>query len=60
GPEPGVIRNWREFVSKSETGSFEKQFATIVRMGLALAGEDRSPGLDLISRGGIVAVKIEK
>ncbi|HEV3303492.1 MAG TPA: hypothetical protein VG055_27830 [Planctomycetaceae bacterium] len=63
GRELGEYRNWRAFISKSMKRSFQQnplEFLEIPRrMALALDGEKRSPGLDLISRGGTVAVKVE-
>ncbi len=57
GRKPGDFRNWRAFASKSLAGS---QFENFGRVALALAGESRPPGLDLISRDGTVAVKVAK
>jgi hypothetical protein len=58
GREQGEFHNWRAFVSKAAMNSIQTQFGITQRADLILADEMRSPGLDLVSRGGTVSVKV--
>ncbi len=56
--DAGAGRAWRGLKSaiKEEPGSF---FEAAARLAAVLQGKDRSPGFDLISRGGVVKVDVE-
>jgi hypothetical protein len=59
GREPSEFCNWRAFISKSAIAAWDKRFEVMHRPALVLAAENRSPGLDLISRGGTVTVNVK-
>lgn len=54
----GAARSWRG-VKSVRKGDREVFFGAADRVGAVLSGRDRSPGLDLISRGGVVVVRYE-
>jgi hypothetical protein len=52
----GQRRGWRGFERKSPTADRDSFFERFDRIPSALAGEERSEGLDLISRGGTIQI----
>lgn len=53
----GSRRNWRGLVSASDSPDPLALFHRMNRPEQVLAGEDRDPGLDLISRAGTIAIE---
>jgi hypothetical protein len=57
GPLPGgELRGWRGFERKAPAAGPDSFLARFERIGKVLSGEDRTAGLDLVSRGGSIEV----
>jgi len=56
----GVVRGWRGFERKAKSESDDSFFDRFERISQILDGKDRSPGLDLVSRGGTIQIMRSK
>jgi hypothetical protein len=52
----GELRGWRGFERKVPSAAGDSFFERFDRIGKIIAGEERTPGLDLVNRGGSIQI----
>ncbi|MEX2138337.1 MAG: hypothetical protein WD894_03700, partial [Pirellulales bacterium] len=54
------LRGWRGFERKAPNAERDSFFERFERVSQVLSGEDRTPGLDLVARGGLIEINRTK